>query len=213
MTRFWNVVGRKSGRNSGRAVTVRIAPWPFLVFSPGWIDTLQASANAAQYDVYLDTNAVPTTLVSAAQSGTTYNYSGLVNSKDYYWKIVANNVAGSLDATGAPWTFRTVGPSPGTFGLDAPPNSAVSQPLAGVLIMTAIVAPWLIAVQSATAGHFVSDSLAHDLLPKLVGAQEAHGAPPGFYLAVVIASFWPGSLFIVPGLMWGWRQRSLLLER
>ncbi len=81
------------------------------------------------------------------------------------------------------------------------------RPLAGVLIMAAMVAPWLIAVQSATAGHFLSDSLAHDLLPKLVGAQELHGAPPGYYLAMMIATFWPGSLFIVPGLIWGWRRR------
>ena len=34
------------------------------------------------------------------------------------------------------------------------------RPLAGVFIMAAIVAPWLIAVQNATAGHFISDSLA-----------------------------------------------------
>jgi 4-amino-4-deoxy-L-arabinose transferase-like glycosyltransferase len=81
------------------------------------------------------------------------------------------------------------------------------RPLAGVLIMAAMVVPWLIAVQSATAGHFISDSLAHDLLPKLVGAQESHGGPPGYYLAVAIACFWPGSLLIVPGLIWGWRQR------
>ena len=81
------------------------------------------------------------------------------------------------------------------------------RPLTGIMIIAAIVAPWLIAVQSATAGHFISDSLAHDFLPKLVGAQESHGAPPGYYLAIAIASFWPGSLFIVPGLLWGWRQR------
>jgi len=81
------------------------------------------------------------------------------------------------------------------------------RPLAGILIITVIVAPWLIAIEGATAGHFISDSLAHDLLPKLVGAQESHGAPPGYYLAMVIASFWPSSLFIVPGLIWGWRQR------
>jgi 4-amino-4-deoxy-L-arabinose transferase-like glycosyltransferase len=81
------------------------------------------------------------------------------------------------------------------------------RPFSGVSITAAIVAPWLIAVQSATAGHFISDSLAHDLLPKLIGAQESHGGPPGYYLAVVVASFWPGSLFIVPGLIWGWRQR------
>jgi 4-amino-4-deoxy-L-arabinose transferase-like glycosyltransferase len=87
------------------------------------------------------------------------------------------------------------------------------RPFAGVLIMAAIVAPWVIAVQSATAGRFISDSLAHDLLPKLIGAQESHGAPPGYYLAVAIASFWPGSLFIVPGLIWGWPQRRAAAGR
>ncbi len=87
------------------------------------------------------------------------------------------------------------------------------QPLAGVFIMAAIVAPWLIAVQNATAGHFIPNSLAHDLLPKLVGAQESHGAPPGYYLAIVIASFWPGSLFILPGLIWGLRHRHAAAGR
>src|SRR5689334_19584192 len=38
------------------------------------------------------------------------------------------------------------------------------RPLGGVLIMAAIVAPWIIAVQNATAGQFISDSLAHDFL-------------------------------------------------
>jgi 4-amino-4-deoxy-L-arabinose transferase-like glycosyltransferase len=87
------------------------------------------------------------------------------------------------------------------------------RPFAGVMITAAIVGPWLIAVQNATAGHFISDSLAHDLLPKLVGAQEAHGAAPGYYLAIVIATFWPGSLFIVPGLIWGLRQRRVAAGR
>jgi len=87
------------------------------------------------------------------------------------------------------------------------------RPLPGTLIITAIVAPWLVAVQSATAGHFISDSVAHDLLPKLVGAQESHGAPPGYFLVILIASFWPGSLFIVPGLVWGWYQRRAAAGR
>jgi 4-amino-4-deoxy-L-arabinose transferase-like glycosyltransferase len=87
------------------------------------------------------------------------------------------------------------------------------RPILGVLIIAVIVAPWLIAVQAATAGHFVLDSLAHDLVPKLVGAQESHGAPPGYYLAVVIAGFWPGSIFIVPALIWGWRQRRAAAAR
>jgi 4-amino-4-deoxy-L-arabinose transferase-like glycosyltransferase len=87
------------------------------------------------------------------------------------------------------------------------------RPLAGVLAMAVIVAPWVIAIETATEGHFISDSLAHDLLPKLIGAQEAHGAPPGYHLALAIVGFWPGSLFIVPALIWGWRQRHAAAPR
>jgi len=82
------------------------------------------------------------------------------------------------------------------------------RPFVGIFVVALTVTPWLIAVQSATAGQFISDSLAHDLLPKLVGAQESHGAPPGYYLAIIVASFWPGSLFLVPALVWGWRNRG-----
>ena len=81
------------------------------------------------------------------------------------------------------------------------------RPLAGASVTALIVAPWLIAVESATGGQFVSGSLLRDLLPKLVGAQESHGAPPGYYLGLANVSFWPGSLFIVPALLLGWRQR------
>jgi 4-amino-4-deoxy-L-arabinose transferase-like glycosyltransferase len=87
------------------------------------------------------------------------------------------------------------------------------RPLAGGLLTAIIVAPWLIAIQSATGGHFISESLSHDLLPKLVGAQEAHGAPPGYYLLLTIASFWPGSLFVVAALLWGWQRRHASSER
>jgi 4-amino-4-deoxy-L-arabinose transferase-like glycosyltransferase len=75
------------------------------------------------------------------------------------------------------------------------------------------VIPWVIAMESTTEGHFISDSLSRDLLPKLVGAQESHGAPPGYHLALVVANFWPGSLFIVPALTWGLRQRRAAAER
>jgi 4-amino-4-deoxy-L-arabinose transferase-like glycosyltransferase len=82
-----------------------------------------------------------------------------------------------------------------------------------MLLVGAIVAPWLIAVQNATGGDFITDSISHDLLPKLVGAQEAHGAPPGYYLALAVVSFWPGSLFLVPALRRGWRQCHAATER
>jgi 4-amino-4-deoxy-L-arabinose transferase-like glycosyltransferase len=81
------------------------------------------------------------------------------------------------------------------------------RPLGGISLMALIAAPWLIAIQKTTGGQFILDALSHDLLPKLVGAQESHGAPPGYYLILAMASFWPGSLFIVPAVLWGWQRR------
>ena len=87
------------------------------------------------------------------------------------------------------------------------------RPIAGVFVALLIVAPWIVAIELATDGGFLSDSILHDLLPKLIGAQESHGAPPGSYAVVVIAGFWPGSLFIVPALAVGLRRSHAPAQR
>jgi 4-amino-4-deoxy-L-arabinose transferase-like glycosyltransferase len=87
------------------------------------------------------------------------------------------------------------------------------RPVGGIVLCGLIVAPWLVAVETATAGRFLGEAVGGDLLPKLIGGQEAHGAPPGYYLALVTAAFWPGSLVLVPALVWGWRQRRAPAER
>jgi 4-amino-4-deoxy-L-arabinose transferase-like glycosyltransferase len=87
------------------------------------------------------------------------------------------------------------------------------RPTAGLALTALLVAPWFVAVEAATSGRFISDSLSHDLLPKLIGAQESHGAPPGYYLALAVAGFWPGSLLMVPASLWAWRRRHAAAER
>lgn len=87
------------------------------------------------------------------------------------------------------------------------------RPLWGVPLMLAISAPWFIAITAATGGAFLGDAVGHDLLGKLLGAQEAHGAPPGYYLLLLAASFWPGSLLLGPALAWAWQQRAAPAER
>jgi len=87
------------------------------------------------------------------------------------------------------------------------------QPVTGLCLVAAIVLPWLIMVERATAGGFLAQAVGHDLVPKLLGGQEAHGAPPGAYLLLTLVTFWPGSLLIVPALVWGWRQRRAPAER
>ncbi|HVA15067.1 MAG TPA: glycosyltransferase family 39 protein [Stellaceae bacterium] len=87
------------------------------------------------------------------------------------------------------------------------------RPLSGIVLLAALVLPWLIAISSATRGAFLGDSLGRDFFGKLIGAQESHGAPPLYYLALLVISFWPGSLLLGPAIAWGWRQRREPAER
>jgi 4-amino-4-deoxy-L-arabinose transferase-like glycosyltransferase len=87
------------------------------------------------------------------------------------------------------------------------------RPALGVPLLLAIVLPWFWMVQRATGGAFLAEAIGHDLLPKLVGGQEAHGAPPGYYLVLLIACFWPGSLFLAAGGSWALRHRRIASAR
>jgi 4-amino-4-deoxy-L-arabinose transferase-like glycosyltransferase len=89
----------------------------------------------------------------------------------------------------------------------------VLRPIPGLVLTMLMATPWLVAIERVTGGRFLTESLWQDLLPKLVGAQESHGAPPGSYLVLSLASFWPGSLFLVPAVFWGWRLRRAPAQR
>lgn len=81
------------------------------------------------------------------------------------------------------------------------------RPLIGVPLALAIASPWFIAVQLATDGGFVADAVRNDLLPKLIGGQESHGAPPGYYVALVSVTLLPASLVLWPALKEAWSDR------
>jgi 4-amino-4-deoxy-L-arabinose transferase-like glycosyltransferase len=78
------------------------------------------------------------------------------------------------------------------------------RPVAGLAAAALAIAPWLYAIERATEGQFLAESVGHDLLSKLIGAQESHGAPPFYYLAMALLTFWPGSLYLAPALIRGW---------
>jgi len=87
------------------------------------------------------------------------------------------------------------------------------RPLWGLALFLAMVGPWLFLISRATEGAFLSQSLGHDFLGKLIGAQEGHGVPPGAYTLLLALTFWPGSLFLAGGLLRGWRERTQPAER
>lgn len=82
------------------------------------------------------------------------------------------------------------------------------KPGTGILILIAIVSPWIIAVGRATHWEFFTDSITGDLIPKLISGQESHGLLPGFYLLIFIATFWPGSLLTGLALKNTWSKRN-----
>ena len=86
------------------------------------------------------------------------------------------------------------------------------RPWPGVAITLAIALPWVVAITIASHGAFLTQSLGTDMASKLAGGQEAHGAPPGTYLALFPITFWPASLFALMALPWiwrSWRDRSV----
>jgi len=87
------------------------------------------------------------------------------------------------------------------------------RPLFGLAATVLAVAPWFYAIEHATKGQFLSQSLGHDFLSKIIGEQEAHGAPPLYYLGLAFLTFWPGSLLLAPALIGGWRRRALPASR
>ena len=76
----------------------------------------------------------------------------------------------------------------------------------GPLLFIWLALPWFIAVQIATDGVFLNESVNVDLGPKLVSGAEGHSAPPLTHLALLPLMTWPSILFIVPGIALAFTQ-------
>lgn len=70
----------------------------------------------------------------------------------------------------------------------------------GPVLFLLIILPWSILIWQATDGQFFTDALGKDFGGKIVGVQESHPGPPGYYAALIWATFWPSALFLLPGL-------------
>lgn len=79
------------------------------------------------------------------------------------------------------------------------------RPVPGLLLMAALVAPWFVAITLRSDGAFWQASVGADMLAKIGQGQESHGAPPGTYLALVWATFWPGAMLLAAGIPALWR--------
>ena len=83
------------------------------------------------------------------------------------------------------------------------------RPVLGLLWCAAIAAPWLVLIYIKTSGAFFSDAIGGDMLGKLAGAKEAHGAPPLTYFAVFWLTAWPMAPFAALAAPFVWNNGRL----
>lgn len=77
----------------------------------------------------------------------------------------------------------------------------------GPLLAIAMAAPWYVAIGIRTDGAFFQEALIKDLAGKIAEGKESHGAPPGLYLGLLWAIFWPWAPLLLAAAPWIWRMR------
>ncbi len=68
------------------------------------------------------------------------------------------------------------------------------RPFEGLAWLILLVLPWFAAIIAKSGASFFEHSVGEDMLSKVFGGQESHGAPPGFYFVLFWVTFWPGSV-------------------
>jgi 4-amino-4-deoxy-L-arabinose transferase-like glycosyltransferase len=81
------------------------------------------------------------------------------------------------------------------------------RPLEGVALFALVAAPWFL-LQSSGPAPFLSSSFHEDILPKLIGGQEGHGAPPGTHTLLSLVTAWPWSVLAPFAVIAAWRGRA-----
>jgi len=84
---------------------------------------------------------------------------------------------------------------------------AALRPLAGIIWLIVLVLPWFVAIYLRSGDAFLVNSVGHDMLSKVAGGQEAHGAPPGLYVLLFFATFFPASALAIPAVPAIWSAR------
>jgi 4-amino-4-deoxy-L-arabinose transferase-like glycosyltransferase len=81
------------------------------------------------------------------------------------------------------------------------------RPLVGMAWLLLLVLPWFIAIVSRAGDAFFAGSVGGDLISKLTGNSEGHGAPPLTYLVLVWLTFWPAAPLSALATPAVWSQR------
>ena len=81
------------------------------------------------------------------------------------------------------------------------------RPVAGFAWLIVLVLPWFAAIVAKSGATFLTDAIGQDMLAKVTGGQESHGAPPGTYFVLFWVTFWPGSVLAGLAAPRAWQAR------
>jgi 4-amino-4-deoxy-L-arabinose transferase-like glycosyltransferase len=81
------------------------------------------------------------------------------------------------------------------------------RPLWGLIWLLVLVLPWFVAIFMRSGDSFFASSVGGDMLSKVAGGQESHGAPPGTYFLLFWITFWPGAPLAAMAAPAIWRAR------
>src|SRR6202166_299417 len=84
------------------------------------------------------------------------------------------------------------------------------RPLYGVVWLVVLALPWFIAIYARAGNAFLLDSVVHDTFGKIANSQESHGAPPGYYVVLFFATFFPASILagLAAAAVWAKRREA-----
>ena len=104
-----------------------------------WKAAIDPDGDAVLYDVFFGTDAIPITIKSADQAGTTYTPTLMANTT-YYWKVAAKDPNGGKSESSI-WSFTTLNNGPGTATLTSPVNTGTDITLDALLTWQAVTDP------------------------------------------------------------------------
>ncbi len=87
------------------------------------------------------------------------------------------------------------------------------RPRIGVLVFLLVLLPWPVAMLATHGPEFFVRAVAGDLLPKIVGTHESHGAPPLYHALLLPLTFWPASLLLPRAVYFAWQARRGIAVR
>jgi 4-amino-4-deoxy-L-arabinose transferase-like glycosyltransferase len=85
--------------------------------------------------------------------------------------------------------------------------SLLTKSSIAILIVLAILLPWIIAMERRIPGYFWN-TLQTQVFERIKTPQEGHKGPPGYYLLTVWGTFFPWSLLLPAAMVQGWKNRS-----